>query len=163
MRLFVAIQFSDEMRKSIVELMHDLKGRGVKGNYTPMQNLHVTMCFIGETAEGAKIKEALSGVAYKPFKLSTSEMGRFGDLLWLGIRGGQALSILAADIRKALDAAGISYDTKKFTPHITLVRKASGNIPKAAVPKTGMMVKKVSLMRSERKDGKMVYTEIFSF
>ena len=47
MRLFVAIQLSDDMRKSIVTLKHDLKAKGIKGNYTPLQNLHLTMCFIG--------------------------------------------------------------------------------------------------------------------
>lgn len=161
MRLFVAIQLSDDMKKSIIQVMHDLKGKGVKGNYSPLANLHLTLCFIGETLERKKIEEALSTVTFKPFKLSTSDMGNFGDLIWLGTRSGQALNTLVADIRKAFDNAGIEYDAKPFKPHITLIRKSSGVKP-FQVPKSEMMVKKVSLMKSERKDGKMVYTEIAS-
>ena len=42
MRLFIAIQLSDEMKKSLVACMHDLKKQGVEGNYVPTQNLHLT-------------------------------------------------------------------------------------------------------------------------
>ena len=163
MRLFVAIQLSDDMKKSIVTLMHDLKAKGIKGNYTPLQNLHLTMCFIGETKEREAVEQALSTINYKPFKLATSDLGNFGDLLWLGTRSGQAINTLAADIRKALKGAGIAFDDQKFTPHITLVRRMTGGFYKMTVPKKEMMVKKISLMKSEQVKGKMVYTEIYSF
>lgn len=48
MRLFIAIQLSDEMKKALVACMHDLKKQGVEGNYVPAQNLHLTLAFIGE-------------------------------------------------------------------------------------------------------------------
>jgi len=163
MRLFVAIRLSEEMNTSIISVMHDLKQKGVKGNYTPAKNLHLTLCFIGETKDAAAVKAALSQVKFKPFKLSLSDPGNFGDLLWIGTRGGQGINTLAADIRKALDGAGIAYDKQAFKPHITVIRKAAGNPGKFKGPKAEMMVKKVSLMKSENKDGKMVYTEIMSF
>lgn len=87
MRLFVAIQFTDEMNKALMQLMHDLKTQGIRGNYSPVQNLHVTLCFIGETKDAGKIREVLSQVAYKPFKLTTAESGNFGDTLWMGVKG----------------------------------------------------------------------------
>ena len=43
MRLFIAIQLSDEMKKALVACMHDLKKQGVEGNYVPAQNLHMTL------------------------------------------------------------------------------------------------------------------------
>ena len=161
MRLFIAIELSEEMKKASVEILHALKQNGVKGNYTPVQNLHVTLCFIGERHDSKAVEEALSSVKYKPFKLDFTEIGNFGDLIHIGIRGGQGISNLAGEIRKALDAAGIEYDRKKFVPHITLIRKASGKPGKVSIPNAGMMVKRVSLMKSERVDGKMVYTEVY--
>ena len=161
MRLFVAIELSEDMKKSAVSMLHTMKQNGVKGNYTPIQNLHVTLCFIGEAQDKRPIADALSTVTYKPFKLSFTEIGNFGDLLWVGTRGGQGINTLAADIRKAFDNAGITYDAKKFVPHITLVRNAVGQTGKITVPDTNMMVKRVSLMKSERVNGKMVYTEVF--
>ena len=162
MRLFVAIQLSDEMKKSITAGMHDLKQKGVKGSFVPMQNLHLTLAFIGETDYPGEVKDALKGLSIKPFKLSLSDMGTFGDLLWVGMKGNQGLSAAAKTVRDALDAAGVPYDRKKFTPHITIIRKVSGNWKQVPPPKGEMMVKKISLMKTTFKDGKPVYSEVCS-
>ena len=162
MRLFVAIQLSDEMKKSITASLHDMKQKGIKGNYVPLQNLHLTLAFIGETDEPGKVKDALKNVQIKPFKLSLSEMGTFDDLLWVGIKGNQGLSAAAKTVRDALDSAGITYDRKSFEPHITIIRKLSGNWKQIPAPKGDMMVKKVSLMKTTFKDGKPVYSEVTS-
>ena len=162
MRLFIAIQLSEEMKTSVVGTMHTLKKAGVKGTYVPVQNLHLTLAFIGETKEKEAVKAALQTVSFKPFRLSFSEMGTFEDLLWVGIKGNQGLSKLAKDVAGALDQAGISYDRKKFVPHITIIRRMAGKWKQVPSPKGEMMVKKISLMKSEQKDGKRVYTEIFS-
>ena len=162
MRLFVAIQLSDEMKKSITASLHDMKQKGIKGNYVPLQNLHLTLAFIGETDEPGKVKDALKNIQIKPFKLSLSEMGTFDDLLWVGIKGNQGLSAAAKTVRDALDSAGINYDKKSFEPHITIIRKLSGNWKQIPAPKGDMMVKKVSLMKTTFKDGKPVYSEVTS-
>ena len=162
MRLFIAVQLSDEMKASVTGAMHELKKAGVKGSYVPSQNLHLTLAFIGETKETAAIKAAMETISFKPFRLSLSEMGTFGDLLWVGLKGNQGLSALVRSVRGALDAAGISYDDKKFVPHITIVRNMSGSYRQTASPSGEMMVKKISLMKSDVKDGKRVYTELFS-
>ena len=66
-------------------------------------------------------------------------------------------------MRDALDAAGIDYDRKKFTPHVTIIRKANGSWKQVKAPKGDMMVKKISLMKTTFKDGKLVYSEVCSF
>ncbi len=162
MRLFVAIQLSEDIKKSITSTMHDLKKAGVKGSFIPTQNLHVTLAFIGETKDPGAVKDALSRISIKPFRLTLSDMGCFGDLLWVGVKGNQGLSGAAKSVRDALDNAGIDYDRKKFTPHITVIRKASGNWKQVQAPKAEMMVKKISLMKSSVKDGKTIYTEVLS-
>jgi len=161
-RLFVAVQLSDELKKAITETMHDLKKAGVRGNYVPAQNLHLTLVFIGERDNPEAVKAALQKVSFKPFRLALSDMGTFGDLLWVGAKGNQGLSAAVKAVRGALDAAGITYDREKFTPHITIVRKASGNWKKIAAPKGEMKVTKISLMKTTFKDGKPVYSEIYS-
>ncbi len=163
MRLFVAIQLSDEMKKTLTQTLHDLKKKGVSGSYVPLQNLHLTLAFIGETDNPGAVKDALKAVSVKPFRLTLSEMGSFGDILWAGVKGNQGLSGAAKSVRDALDAAGIGYDKKKFSPHITLVRKASGSWKSIPAPKGDMMVKKISLMKSSIKDGKPVYSEVASY
>lgn len=162
MRLFIAVQLSNEMKTALTGTMHSLKKLEVRGSYVPAQNLHLTLAFIGEVKESVSVKEALQTVSFKPFRLGLAEMGTFGDLLWVGMKGNQGLSAVVKSVRTALEDAGISYDRKKFTPHITIIRKMSGNWKQVPAPKGEMTVKKVSLMKSEQKDGKRVYTEIFS-
>ena len=160
MRLFIAIRLSDGMKKDITATIHDLKRCGVKGSYVPAENLHLTMAFIGETSDTDKIRKALAAVRWKPFRLSLTEMGRFGNTLWIGANGNRGLAGLAAGVREALDSAGTDYDRKAFVPHITIVRRASGDWQKVKAPVNGMMVRGFSLMKSEQKDGKRIYTEI---
>ena len=159
MRLFIAVTLSDELKKTITGTLHEMKKASVHGSYVSTQNLHLTLAFIGETKNTAAVKEALRTVAFKPFKLSLSDLGTFGDLLWVGMKGNQGLSGAAKGVRDALDAAGIDYDRKKFVPHITIIRKMSGNWKQVKAPKGDMMVKKISLMKSEQKDGKRIYKE----
>ena len=162
MRLFIAVELSEEMKKNITATLHDLKKAGVSGSYVPVKNLHLTLAFIGEKKDADEVKAAMQAIKYKPFRLSLSEFGNFGDILWIGMKGNQGLSAAAKSVRDALDAAGIDYDRKKFTPHITLIRKMSGKWKQVPAPKGEMTVKKISLMNSTFKDGKRVYTEIFS-
>lgn len=160
MRLFVAIQFTDEIKDSLTGVLHDLKTQGVGGKYTPKQNMHLTLAFIGERRDPNEVKTVLASVPFKPFKLGIAESGNFGNLIWAGVKGNQKLKTYVRDLRAALDAAGIPYDKKEFVPHITLIRDASSSKPfKVAVPRQEMMVKKISLMKSENKNGRMVYTE----
>lgn len=162
MRLFIAIMLSDDMKKSVIGTMHELKKADVRGSYVPAQNLHVTLAFIGETKDAAAIKAAMQTISCKPFRMAFADMGVFDNLLWVGIKGNQGLNKLAKYVGTALDEAQIPYDRKKFVPHVTIIRNMGGPWKKVSPPKADMTVKKVSLMKSEQKNGKQVYTEIFS-
>ncbi len=161
MRLFIAIQLSDPMKKALVNMMHELKKQGVEGNYVPAQNLHMTLAFIGEYDDPARIKEVISRVPVPEFRMSLSDMGNFGNILWAGVKGNQKLKAYVKDLRSALDAEGIPFDRDKFVPHITLIRKYTAKRSyKVSMPKAEMMVKRASLMKSEQKNGKPVYKEL---
>ena len=161
MRLFVAILLSPEMQKEFVGCLHDLKNQGVEGNYVPAQNLHMTLAFIGEYDEPAKVKKLLETVPLPPFRLAIAEKGNFGTTLWAGVKGNQKLKTYVKELRNALKEAGIPFNDDKFVPHITLIRKASAKKPyRVHLPKAEMTVQKVSLMKTEFKNGKAVYREL---
>ena len=48
MRLFIAIKLNDEMVEALTGLQGDLQFIGMRGRYTPEENLHLTLAFIGE-------------------------------------------------------------------------------------------------------------------
>ena len=161
MRLFIAICLSDEMKKALISCMHDLKKQGVEGNYVPAQNLHMTLAFIGEYDDPGKVKRVISRVPMPEFRLSLSEKGNFGNILWAGVKGNQKLKTYVKELRSALDEEGIPYDRSSFVPHITLIRKVSAKKPyQVRIGKALMTVKRASLMKSEQKGGKVVYQEL---
>ncbi len=161
MRLFIAITLSEEIQKELVRCMHDLKKQGVEGNYVPARNLHMTLAFIGEYDNPAKVKEVIKTVPLPELRLSISDSGKFGNILWAGVKGNQKLKSYVKDLRSALAANGIPCEKEKFVPHITLIRKVSARKAfQIRVPKLEMAVNKVSLMKSEQKDGKTVYKEL---
>ena len=160
MRLFIAIKPNSELRKSLAAVQQHLIRRGIRGNYTNTDNLHLTLAFIGEYDNPDFVAEVLSEVPFSPFPISLSGFGHFGSLLWVGINDSDELASYVKRLHKALSEAGIPFDKKKFFPHIPLVRKAHGALPLVSIPKAQMKVDHISLMRSETGPAGMVYTEV---
>lgn len=161
MRLFIAIRLSDKMKKALVACMHDLKKQGVEGKYVPAQNLHLTLAFIGEYDYPEKVKKVIESVPLPQFRLSLSEKGNFGNILWAGVKGNQKLKTYVRDLRAALKSAGIPFNDDKFIPHITLIRKTTAKKSyQIHLPKEEMTVEKISLLKSDLKSGQAVYREI---
>ena len=163
MRLFIAIKLNSEIRNTLTAAQQRLIRRGIRGNYTGTDNFHVTLTFIGEYDNPDFITEVLSEVPFSPFTISLSGLGHFGNLWWIGLDDNAELLSYVNRLRKALSEAGIPFDMKKFSPHITLIRKASGSWKQVTAPKGQMMVKKISLMKTTFKDGRPVYSEVDSF
>ena len=57
MRLFIAIQFNDEIIEALNELQEDLRDQGMEGHYSPLENLHLTLAFIGEYGDPEEVME----------------------------------------------------------------------------------------------------------
>ena len=160
MRLFVSINLSDEMRDALITAQDELYDRGVRGNFTSEENMHLTLAFIGEYPDAESVLDALSAVSFTPFEITLDGMGCFGDLWWAGIQDSPALAAVVRRVRRALAENGIPFDRKRFSPHITLIRKASGKMPGARIQPVSMTVSAVSLMRSDRGKKGMIYTEL---
>ena len=166
MRLFIAIQLSDSMKSALTGLQTQMQRQGVRGNFTRPVNLHLTLAFIGEYPDPYDVKDIIDTIDFEPFRISLDGIGSFGSLWWAGLAGSDELKSLAKRLRRALADAGIPYDRKKFSPHITLIRKPltkTGRIPEEILenlPRASMTVDHISLMRSDRTKSGMVYTEL---
>ncbi|MBR5753818.1 MAG: RNA 2',3'-cyclic phosphodiesterase [Clostridia bacterium] len=165
MRLFIAIPFSEEFKGELLRVQKDMRESGVRGNFSRAENLHVTVAFLGEVKDPAPAMHALQSVPLPELTLSLGRLGNFGELLWVGLRKNDALERYVADVRAALDEAGVPYDRKKFRPHVTLVRRAEWPYDLqvsdlAEAPRASMDVTRVCLMKSERQNGKLVYTPV---
>ncbi len=159
MRLFIAINLSDEMREALIDAQNDMYENGVRGNFSPEENLHLTLAFIGEYPDPEDVLSALSGIEIRPFTITLDRCGSFGDLWWAGTEHSSALEAIVRRVRRALAENGIPFDRKRFSPHITLIRKAENGSP-AEIRPVSMTVDHISLMRSDRGKQGMIYTEV---
>lgn len=160
MRLFLAIQLSPAVREALLTAQADLRRQG-RGSFPPPENLHLTLAFLGETDRLDQAGAALHAVSSRPFSLAVGgPPGHFGDLWWAGVRGDPALEDLALSLQADLRARGFRLEDRPFRPHITLVRRWQGEAPQVTVPHASMMVRRISLLRSDLTDGKRIYTEL---
>ncbi len=160
MRLFIAVEFTESFRSAVCGVMSALRMQGVDGNYTRRSNLHLTLAFIGESESICTIRQIMDRTSVRPFTISLSGCGRFGDLLWAGIEQSEPLTALADELCRKLRDAGFAVEKRPFRPHITMVRRASGNF-RVNIPPAVMTVNSISLMKSERIDGILTYTPVY--
>jgi len=175
MRLFIAINFTDEIKESLNMVTQDLKKHTVKGTFTHEENLHLTLVFIGETKEFESIKQAMDIAVTKTqvraFDLSTEGFGKFklreGDTYWVKVQQNPIMSDLTRTLVKELKSYGFYIDDREFKPHLTLGRrivfKDGFDISTFEELSPPMVIKvdRISLMKSERIEGKLIYTEVY--
>ena len=165
MRLFIAVNFDETFKKTLLRYQGELKKYAdpySKVNWTSPANLHLTLAFIGEYDAPERVCAALDEVSFAPFSITAGRCGNFGSLWWVGLDGGETAVTLSGKIRNELKKGGIPFDTKPMKPHITLARELYPIRPPRIRPiPTETVVSRVSLMKSERKDGKLTYTEVY--
>ncbi len=166
MRLFIAVPMEGEIKNALRGVQNELRRRGVEGNYTRPENLHLTLAFIGEYPEPDAVLDAMQALRFEPFTLRLRGMGAFGELWWAGLEESDQLTALARRLRRLLAENAIPFDRKAFRAHLTLIRKPSyqsdPHIETLAVPGAEMRVGRVCLMLSTRGKSGMIYTELGS-
>ena len=164
MRLFIAIPLRNNMKKLVRDIQNSFREQNIRGNYTPEENLHITLAFIGEYNDPDEVLEAMENVSFQPFSVTMDRVGSFDEIWWAGFTESEEMNHLAGKLRRALAEAGVPYDRKKFKAHVTVLRKPrydrqGRKIPVSFEPET-MQVDRISLMRSVRGKNGMIYTEL---
>ncbi|HHW45699.1 MAG TPA: RNA 2',3'-cyclic phosphodiesterase [Clostridiales bacterium] len=164
MRLFVAIRFTPEVQNTLIDCIKELKSSSLSGNFTRPENLHLTLAFIGETSNLNAAKKCMDAISCGKFDITLKGFGRFGDLWWVGLAENPKLSMLVKDLQQRLRDCGFNISTRPFRPHITIARevKTVSDQIHLNVPNISMTVDRISLMKSERIEGKLIYTQLYA-
>ena len=180
MRLFVALEIPSAVRENLAALLNPLRAVSPQTRWVRPENLHVTLKFIGEVAEGklAGIRSGLAGVgSEQPAKLDFRGLGFFPNekhprVFWAGIKASPNLNILAADIDKATEKLGIPVEKRPFSPHVTLARFEPPPLPeklRAAIRENAardfgsLRTSQFHLIESKLKPTGAEYTTVESF
>lgn len=159
------------MKDALIDIQDTMRNYGVRGKNTPPENMHLTLAFIGEYDDPERVKEIVESIEIRPFEMTLKGIGAFKDLWWAGTENSAPLMAISRRLRRALAEADIPFDKKKFSPHITIIRRASGTLSKEAADeiaeseiggngRASMTVDHISLMRSDRGKYGMIYTEL---
>lgn len=170
MRLFFAIQLEETIKDCLCGIMENMKQSAVQGNFTRRENLHLTLAFLGETNRLEAAQRAMNQTGCRSFSLALEGLGKFarkgGNLYWVGFRESEELFSLQKMLSQNLSDAGFVLEKRRYTPHLTLGREIV--LPQGIdertfqklLPPLTMQVNKISLMRSQRIQGKLTYTEL---
>jgi RNA 2',3'-cyclic 3'-phosphodiesterase len=135
MRVFIAIDIDDKIRKAIADLQRqiiskvDVKKGDLK--WVEPNNIHLTLKFLGEISDEQleEVKEITNTVAqsHQRFNLDIESVGSFGGrsakIVWVGAKKGtDELLALQKDLESLLEQAGFPKEERDFSAHLTLCR-----------------------------------------
>src|ERR1700722_1243347 len=130
MRLFVALDIPEAVRKNLVEVRQRFTTPESRMRWVPSENFHVTLKFIGEVAQEKveAISNALREVRIPGFvEVVFRGLGWYWNakgfgLLLATIDPSESLTTLANKIGRPLEPLGIAPETHEYRPHLTLAR-----------------------------------------
>lgn len=121
-RLFIALPIPDEIAVLVAPLQFGLAG----AKFSPLENLHITLRFIGETPQkfAEDLAKALGQLRLSSFELSLLGVDFFGGekphSLHLKLVGCAELVTLNEKCEDLCRHLGLEPETRKFIPHLTL-------------------------------------------
>ena len=126
-RLFVSVNVpvTDPMREAISELAGIRNVRTEKAD-----KIHITLCFLGDTDVRRipelrdRLRDSLSSEGR--IRIRLRGVGAFPDIrrprvVWIGIES-DTLAAISAKVRKAAEDCRLDFDSKPFSPHVTIGR-----------------------------------------
>ena len=132
MRIFLAVDISDELREELALIQKKLSDKLSNTKWVIPENLHITLKFIGEVEpeEAENVAMHLEQPIKKTpsFYIELGELGVFPNIkrprvFWAGLKKGRRELIhLNGLVEKKLFSAGSEKSSKPFSPHITMAR-----------------------------------------
>ena len=144
MRLFVALDLPDAVRRSLADLIAQLKPKSRSARWVRPESMHLTLKFLGNTAAEKfdAVRAALATIrSTQAVELHFRALGFFPDefkprVIWAGVAASANLFELAATIEQTLEPLGFPRESRAFVPHLTLARinstKGIENLVRAA-------------------------------
>ncbi len=131
MRCFIALELNDAIKDQLQAAQDLFKNIGGRVGWTTRNQMHLTIKFLGETAEELipEIVDQLQHVAdaVHPFEFVVEKLGAFPPrgqprILWAGIRSCEPLHQLQKLIEEKISPLGFPPEKRDFAPHLTLGR-----------------------------------------
>jgi 2'-5' RNA ligase len=130
-RAFLAIPLPRQLQESIHSIQTELQASITEARWTRPENLHLTLHFFGEIEQETLEKLRVSVLSVKscqrPFQVGVKGLGAFPNphrprVIWLGLEPRGQLEQLHRATERCLRQAGITTDSRPYSPHLTIGR-----------------------------------------
>src|SRR5260370_22733359 len=129
-RTFIAVDLGKAVRGRLVALQDTLARTGSEVKWVEVENLHVTLLFLGEVddREVHKVCRIVADAVkeYPAFPMTVETVGCFPNprrprVVWVGVgEGTQPLCAIHDALEDPLSDLGYRREERQYTPHITL-------------------------------------------
>jgi len=167
MRLFIAVELPENIKEILYDAEKKIGNESAKVKWVGKKQVHLTLKFLGEIGEDklSIIKEALSYVKFKKFRLALGELGWYPgedrvNVIHIGVENGKEIFNLHSEVE--LKLGSLFKKDERFSVHMTLGRvkfvkdkeKFLGVLRGIKVKNEEFWVDSFSLIKSElNKDG----------
>lgn len=139
------------------------------GKVVRAQNLHLTLAFLGSVASVAvpRLTDAVASICQEPFDLILDRAGCWpqSGVGWL--RPSQvphALVALHDRLIAVVTALGVDVDSRRYSPHVTVLRRARCQMPAIEMPTpVRWSAQSFALLESKSSNGGVEYIELASW
>jgi 2'-5' RNA ligase len=170
-RAFVAVGIDAALRARLSALIEELRPRLPGLRFVAPENLHLTLRFLGPSAEGQlrRMRDALAplAAACPAQRVPAAGLGMFPPkgpprVLWADLAMSAPLLELQKACERAARAAGFAAETRAFRSHLTLgrFRDAARRPELPAVDLGETRISRLTLFRSALRPSGSVYTPI---
>lgn len=155
MRCFLAAWPDAATRLALSAVLDDVGQRVEHRRATRVDDLHLTLAFMGELADNVTpaVAQAAEALDFRPFEWRMDLLGMFkpAGVVWMGADAESETSLrlsdLATGLRQQLDRLSVSYDDRPLVPHVTLLHGAKQFTNERIAPVT-WHIDSVALYRS---------------
>ena len=142
MRIFIAINFPEEVKEEIRKIQEKLPE--FDGKKTEVENLHLTLKFLGEVDEEKleSVRERLGRVEEKKFIAEINSTGVFSKeflkIVWLHVSN-------CEELQKKIDEGlfGLFEKEKRFMSHVTIARIKN-------IPDKDSFLRKIEILKMKK-------------
>lgn len=169
-RIFIALTFEDEVIKEVARVQEILGSWKFHGKLTELENLHLTLKFLGEIDENKinEVKNILKNINSKKFECKLDHAGIFNvkgnpKIAWIKLNGKGIF-----DLQKKIDESLLKNFKKeeRFTSHLTIARIKYVNdkigfrkyVENMGVKNISFKISSFQLIKSDLKSTGPVYT-----
>ena len=172
MRVFIALELPESVKDSLLICQKSIIEIFPVGNYSLVENFHVTLKFIGDVG-GDDLKVIMNCMEkaakdFFGFEIKICGLGLFSkgirSIIWAKVIGNSSLHRLFGDLEDFLVNSGFKGEDRLFRPHITLGRNIltdGTGISNIVCDIISFRVGSICLMESRRVDGVLRYVPIY--